>query len=96
MVKQPGATCPGHPGGVVAGLGQARHRLGRGVDLESGGIGYGASAEGLRDHTAQPTVEVGFSAQAGGAADVYSGGHGGPPNFTKQVESFQSLLERAG
>ena len=24
MVKQPGATCPGHPGGVVAGLGQVR------------------------------------------------------------------------
>ena len=76
MVKQPGATCPGHPGGVVAGLSQVRHRLGSGLDLVAGGIGLGASAEGLRDHTAQPTVEVGFSAQAGGAADVCSGGHG--------------------
>ena len=33
MVEQPGATCPGHQGVVVAGLGQVRHRLGSGEDL---------------------------------------------------------------
>ena len=86
MVKQPGATCPGHPGGVVAGLGQARHRLGRGVDLESGGIGYGASAERLRDRSPPTVSTVGLSAQElaaeSGAALRDSGGTGGPPNFT--------------
>ena len=83
MVKQLGATCPGSPEGAIAGLGQVRHRLGSGLDLVAGGIGLGASAEGLRDHTAQSTSTVDFSAQAaGGAADVRSGGQGGPPNFT--------------
>ena len=51
MVKQPGATCPGSPGGATAGLGQVRHRLGSGVDLDAGGIGYGASVERLRDRS---------------------------------------------
>ena len=63
MVKQPGATCPGHPRGVVADLGQVRHRLGRGVDLVAGGIGYGASAERLRDRSPPTVSTVGFSAQ---------------------------------
>ena len=63
MVKQPGATCPGNPGGVTAGLGQVRHRPGRGVDLEAGGIGLGASAERLRDRSPPTVSTVGFSAQ---------------------------------
>ena len=67
-------------------FGQVRHRLGRGVDLVAGGIGYGASAERLRDRS-PPTVDtVGFSAQefaaGSGAALSDSGGTGGPPNFT--------------
>jgi hypothetical protein len=85
MVEQPGATCPGSPGGATASLGQVRHRLGSGVDLAEGG-GYGASAGELRDRTAQPTTSsVGFSAQgaAGHAATLSnSGGTGSPPNFT--------------
>ena len=45
MVEQPGATCPGSPGGATAGLGQVRHRLGCGVDLVAGGGGGRGVAE---------------------------------------------------
>ena len=86
MVKQHGATCPGHPGGVVAGLSQARHRSVRGVEL-AGGVGYGASAEELRSHSPAGDNGRQFSAQAaaGHAATLgTSGGGGSPPwNFTK-------------
>jgi hypothetical protein len=87
MVKHPGATCPGSPGGAIAGLGQVRHRLGSGVDLEAGGVGHGAGAEELRDRAPMPTSTVGFSAHglaAESAATLCdSGGKGGPPNFTE-------------
>ena len=87
MVEQPGATCPGSPGGATAGLGQVRHRLGSGVDLDAGGIGYGASAERLRDRSPPTVSTVGNSAQefaAGSAATrCTSGGRGSPPNFTE-------------
>ena len=86
MVKQPGATCPGSPGGATAGLGQVRHRLGCGVDLVAGGRGHGASAGGMRDRSPPTVSTVGFSAQElaaeSGAALRDSGGTGGPPNFT--------------
>ena len=82
MVKQPGATCPGSPGGAIAGLGQVRHRVVRGVEL-AGGTGYGASAEELRDRTARSISTVDFSAHAADAADVRRGGKGSPPNFTE-------------
>ena len=81
MVKQPGATCPGNPRGVTAGLGQVRHRPGRGVDLEAGGIGLGASAERLRDRSPPAVSTVGFSAQefaaGSGVKACDSGGQGG-------------------
>ena len=80
MVMQPGATCPGSPGGATAGLGQVRHRVVRGVEL-AGGIGYGASAERLRDRSPPTVSTVGFSAQElaaeSGAALRDSGGTGG-------------------
>ena len=86
MVKQHGATCPGHPGGVVAGLSQARHRSVRGVEL-AGGVGYGASAEELRSHSPAGDNGRQFSAQAAAghvATLSTSGGGGSPPwNFTK-------------
>ena len=86
MVKQLGATCLGSPEGAIAGLGQVRHRLGRGVDLVAGGIGYGASAERLRDRSPPTLSTVGLSAQElaaeSAAALRDSGGTGGPPNFT--------------
>ena len=85
MVMQPGATCPGSPGGATAGLGQVRHRVVRGAEL-AGGIGYGASAERLRDGSPPTVSTVGFSAQElaaeSGAALRDSGGTGGPPNLT--------------
>ena len=78
MVKQPGATCPGSPEGAIAGLGQVRHRLGSRLDLAAGGIGYGASAERLRDRSPPTVSTVGFSAQEiaaeSGAALRDSGG----------------------
>jgi hypothetical protein len=87
MVKQPRATCPGSPGGAIAGLGQVRHRLGSRLDLAAGGIGYGASAERLRDRSPPTVSTVGFSAQEFAtervASQCTSGGTGGPPNFTK-------------
>ena len=86
MVKQPGATCPGNPRGVIADPGQVRHRLDSGVDLVAGGASHGASAEELRDRSPPTVTTVGISAQelAGGSAAILSdsGGIGGPPDFT--------------
>ena len=90
MVKQPGATCPGSPGGAIAGLGQVRHRLGSGLDLVAGGRGHGASAEELRDRSPPTVSTVGISAQELAAG---SGGTGGPPNFTELFVRRYDKLE---